>query len=143
VLFDALEDAAFKRVTDVNGAGTLKHLESEVLQNDMQDALQQRLQEFSVQLVLTAHPTQFYPGPVLAIINDLSKALTENNASLINMYLQQLGKTPFFKKQKPTPYDEAVSLIWYLENVFYNAAGRIISRIKDMQPRAIGVGILS
>src|SRR5688572_25498495 len=75
VLFDALEDAAFKRVTDVNGAGTLKHLESEVIQNDLQDELQQRLQEFSVQLVLTAHPTQFYPGPVLAIINDLSKAL--------------------------------------------------------------------
>ena len=46
------------------------------------------------------------------------------------MYLQQLGKTPFFKKQKPTPYDEAISLIWYLENVFYAAAGRIVNFLK-------------
>src|SRR5213075_1460770 len=43
---------------------------------------------------------------------------------------QQLGKTAFFKKQKPTPYDEAVSLIWYLENVFYAAGGRIINFLK-------------
>jgi phosphoenolpyruvate carboxylase len=45
--------------------------------------------------------------------------------------LQQLGKTPFFKKQKPTPYDEAVSLIWYLENVFYPASGRIAAAMRS------------
>jgi phosphoenolpyruvate carboxylase len=81
--------------------------------------------------VLTAHPTQFYPGEVLGIINDLSKALSEENAGLINMYLQQLGKTPFLKKQKPTPYDEAISLLWFLENVFYPSAGRILSTLKN------------
>ncbi len=93
--------------------------------------LLKNLKDFSVLLVLTAHPTQFYPGPVLGIINDLSKALAENNASQVNVLLQQLGKTPFFKHQKPTPYDEAVSLIWYLENVFYAAAGRIASFFKN------------
>ena len=51
--------------------------------------------------------------------------------------MQQLGKTPFLKKQKPTPYDEAISLIWYLENVFYHACGRkIISSFKDQFPDA-------
>lgn len=135
VLFDALEDAAFKKVTDVSGTGTLKHLESEVTQSGKEDALQQLLQSFSVQLVLTAHPTQFYPGSVLGIINDLAKALTEDNAALVNTYLQQLGKTPFFKKKKPTPYDEAVSLIWYLENVFYNAAGRIATRLNEIKSK--------
>ena len=30
VLFDALEDAAFPKLNDINGAGTLKQLESEV-----------------------------------------------------------------------------------------------------------------
>jgi hypothetical protein len=53
------------------------------------------------------------------------------------MYLQQLGKTPFFKKQKPTPYDEAMNLIWYLENIFYPAAGRIISFLKNQFPDAV------
>jgi phosphoenolpyruvate carboxylase len=131
VLFDALEDAAFREVNDMNGVGTLKHLESEVVQEKLQDKLTEKLKDFTVSLVLTAHPTQFYPGPVLGIINDLSKALAENNASQVNVLLQQLGKTPFFKHTKPTPYDEAVSLIWYLENVFYNAAGRIASFFKS------------
>lgn len=137
VLFDALEDAAFREVQDVNGMGTLKHLESEVAQSGKMEALTAKLNDFSVRLVLTAHPTQFYPGAVLGIINDLSKALSENNAAQINVYLQQLGKTPFLKKQKPTPYDEAVSLIWYLENVFYPAAGRIIHSLKSQFPFAL------
>ncbi|MBK9379929.1 MAG: phosphoenolpyruvate carboxylase [Chitinophagaceae bacterium] len=137
VLFDALEDAAFKSVNDLNGVGTLKHLESEVLQGNKQDELADKLKDFAIRLVLTAHPTQFYPGPVLGIINDLAKALADNNTNLVNTYLQQLGKTPFFKKKKPTPYDEAVSLIWYLENVFYPAAGRIISSLKNQFPDAV------
>ena len=137
VLFDALEDAAFKNVNDLNGVGTLKHLESEVIQGNKEEELTAKLKDFRIRLVLTAHPTQFYPGPVLGIINDLSKALIDNNTNLINTYLQQLGKTPFFKKKKPTPYDEAISLVWYLENVFYGAAGRIISSLKNQFPDAI------
>ena len=137
VLFDALEDAAFREVNDINGVGTLKHLESEILQGNLQDELKEKLKHFGIRLVLTAHPTQFYPGSVLGIINDLSRALSENNAAQVNMYLQQLGKTPFFKKQKPTPFDEAVSLIWYLENIFYNAAGRILTFLRSQFPDAI------
>ena len=75
VLFDALEDAAFKEVNDMGGVGTLKHLESEVVQTGKQEQLAEKLKDFSIRLVLTAHPTQFYPGSVLGIINDLSKAL--------------------------------------------------------------------
>lgn len=137
VLFDALEDASFREVNDLGGVGTLKHLESEVIQNNKQAALKEKLKHFAIRLVLTAHPTQFYPGTVLGIINDLSNALSDNNAVQINMYLQQLGKTPFFKKQKPTPYDEAMNLIWYMENIFYPAAGRIISFLKNQFPDAV------
>ena len=137
VLFDALEDAAFKEVNDMRGVGTLKHLESEILQNNKEEELAEKLKTFAVRLVLTAHPTQFYPGSVLGIINDLSKSLADNNAAQINMYLQQLGKTPFFKKQKPTPFDEAINLVWYLENIFYAAAGRIMSFLKSQFPNAI------
>lgn len=131
VLFDAVEDAAFTEVNDVHGAGTLKHLESEIVESGAEERLAEKLKEFAVRLVLTAHPTQFYPGSVLAIIDDLSRALKENNAERVNMYLQQLGKTPFLNKQKPTPYDEALSLLWFLENIFYPTAGRIITSIKN------------
>src|SRR5688500_3530834 len=131
VLFDALEEAGLRDVNDMVGIGIKKNLDALVLQEDQQEALTEKLREFAIRLVLTAHPKQFYPGPVLGIIYDLAKALAENNTVLINTYLQQLGKTPFFKKQKPTPFDEAVSLIWYLENIFYNAAGRILSFIRN------------
>ncbi|HEV9038223.1 MAG TPA: phosphoenolpyruvate carboxylase [Puia sp.] len=137
VLFDALEDAAFKHVNDMGGPGTLKHLISEVLQTDKEPELTEKLKDYSVRLVLTAHPTQFYPGAVLGIINDLSRVVIENNAADINLYMQQLGKTPFLKKQQPTPFDEAISLIWYLENVFYHASGRIISALKEQFPHAV------
>jgi phosphoenolpyruvate carboxylase len=143
VLFDALEDAAFREVNDFQGVGTLKHLESAVLQRGNETELAEKLKDFFVRIVLTAHPTQFYPGAVLGIINDLIAAISENNINDINTYLQQLGKTPFIKKQKPTPFDEALSLIWYLENVFYDAAGNISSELshfleKEVSPVKMG-----
>jgi phosphoenolpyruvate carboxylase len=137
VLFDALEDSAFTSVNDMGGTGTLKHLSSEIIQYDKEKELRDKLEDYAVRLVLTAHPTQFYPGPVLGIINDLSRAVIQNNAAEINVFMQQLGKTPFLKKQKPTPYDEAVSLIWYLENIFYHAAGKILSALKSQFPAAV------
>jgi phosphoenolpyruvate carboxylase len=140
VLFDALEDAAFQFVHDMNGAGTLKQLQSDVELSGKQIELEEKLEDFSIQLVLTAHPTQFYPGEVLGIIHDLSRALAENNTSQVNTYLQQLGKTAFLKKQKPTPYDEAVSLIWYLENVFYHAVGRVNNALKNEFRYAVHAG---
>jgi phosphoenolpyruvate carboxylase len=137
VLFDALEDAAFSKVNDMQGIGTVKHLQSNVLATRTQAELAKKLEDFSVRLVLTAHPTQFYPGEVLGIIHDLAKALINDNTALVNSYLLQLGKTPFFKKEKPTPYDEALNLIWFLENVFYQAAGKILSNLNAQFPKAI------
>lgn len=137
VLFDALEDAAFRDIHDMYGTGTLKHLQSEVAHTHTQAQLAEKLKDFSVRLVLTAHPTQFYPSEVLGIIYDLSKALIYDTTDQVNSYLQQLGKTPFFKKEKPTPYDEAMNLIWFLENVFYQAAGQIMSYLKSRFPAEV------
>ncbi len=134
VLFDALEDASFAELNDLQGAGTLKQLETRVAQENKRAEFVEKINDFSARLVLTAHPTQFYPGAVLGIINDLETAIKANDVALINTYLQQLGRTPFFKKQKPTPFDEATSLIWYLENVFYQAIGNIAAELKDNLP---------
>lgn len=138
VLFDALEDAAFSTLHQMQGAGTISHLLSEVKESRLENELAEKLKNFSVRPVLTAHPTQFYPGEVLGIIHDLSSALVKDDASRINTYLRQLGKTPFLKKEKPTPYDEAISLIWYLENVFYHAAGRIAYTLHNRVPGSSG-----
>ncbi len=134
VLFDALEDVSFSQLRDMQGAGTMTQLETAVRQNNKQRELAEKVQDFNVRLVLTAHPTQFYPGSVLGIINDLAAAIDENDIAEIKLLLQQLGRTPFFKKQKPTPFDEALSLIWFLENVFYYAVGKIITNLKNAFP---------
>lgn len=131
VLFDAIEDAAFPIVNNMDGIGTLRSLKESVIAENKLDTLQKYLEEFKVRIVLTAHPTQFYPGSVLGIITDLTEAIRENDLLRINDLLAQLGKTPFFKHKKPTPFDEAVSLIWYLENVFYKSFGTIYDYIQQ------------
>lgn len=131
VLFDAVEDAAFPIVNNMEGIGTLRNLKESAVSNNNLKELQSYLEEFKVRIVLTAHPTQFYPGSVLGIITDLTDAIKKNNLSGINNLFAQLGKTPFFKHEKPTPYDEAKSLIWYLENVFYQSFGEIYNYIQQ------------
>jgi phosphoenolpyruvate carboxylase len=81
--------------------------------------------------VLTAHPTQFYTGAVLGIISDLSESLKADQPQEINAYLRQLGRTPFFQQEKPTPYDEALNLMWYLEHIFYPAAGNVMYELHN------------
>jgi phosphoenolpyruvate carboxylase len=129
VLFDAIEDAAFTSVNDIEGTGSLKALIREANFSGKTQALKNKLKDFKVRIVLTAHPTQFYPANVLGIIHDMGDAIAKNDYHTINQYIQQLGLTPFFNKKQPTPTDEAQTLMWYLENVFYNAVGNIYDTI--------------
>ncbi|MCK5908115.1 MAG: phosphoenolpyruvate carboxylase, partial [Flavobacteriales bacterium] len=129
VLFDSVEDSSFEENHDLDGIGTIKYLASEAKYLKVEEKLQHKLEDFKVRLVLTAHPTQFYPGSVLSIITDLSVAITENDLGAIEKLLKQLGKTKFIKKSKPTPFDEAVSLVWYLENIFYHSISKVSNRI--------------
>ena len=126
VLFDACEDAAFPIVNNMEGNGSLRDIKEKAEETNKIVEIKDFLKNFNVRTVLTAHPTQFYPGAVLGIITDLTDAVRLNNLNQITKLLSQLGKTPFIKKQKPSPYDEAVSLIWYLENVFYQTAGEMM-----------------
>lgn len=128
VLFDSIEDAAFDEVNDIHGNGTVSALLLRASAENKLDALKKKLGDFSVRIVLTAHPTQFYPGNVLVIINDLEQAIKENRLEHINLLLRQLGKTAFINKEKPSPFDEAVSLSWFLENVFYSVIPEMIEK---------------
>jgi phosphoenolpyruvate carboxylase len=131
VLFDAVEDAAFPIVNNMEGIGTLRSLKENAQADHKMQLLQDYLEAFKVRIVLTAHPTQFYPGTVLGIITDLAEAIKVDNLTEINSLLGQLGKTPFFKDKKPTPYDEAINLIWYLKNVFYQSFGNIYDYVQQ------------
>lgn len=130
VLFDAIEDAAFVKTGRSDDTLLLKSLIKQARTNpELGTKIEEKLKNFSLRLVLTAHPTQFYPGSVLGIITDLTEALKKNEIDQLVSLLQQLGKTPFLNKEKPTPVDEAVSLAWFLENVFYNVISTIESSV--------------
>jgi len=133
VLFDAVEDAAYSKITLSEEASTLSNLMNKALEDeDLYKNIRESLKELKLRLVFTAHPTQFYPGAVLGIMTDLTNAIKENDVKAISLLLQQLGKTPFFKKEKPSPVDEAISLTWYLENILYHTASDVHSNLEDV-----------
>jgi len=139
VLFDAIEDSSFSKTGRADDSGTLQPLlQQAALSEDTRNEISEKLNDFSLRLVLTAHPTQFYPGSILGIMTDLIEALKTNDINTIDVLLQQLGKTPFFNKTSPTPVDEAISLAWFLENIFYHAVSGIQSKLDeefDLQPK--------
>ena len=129
VLFDSVEDAAFDQTHDLNGSGSVAQLINRVSSDDLRRKLLTKLEDFCVRIVLTAHPTQFYPGKVLGIITDLEEAIKANDFVQVNSLLMQLGKTAFINQTKPSPFDEAVTLGWFLENVFYEAIPAILIKL--------------
>jgi phosphoenolpyruvate carboxylase len=132
VLFDAIEDSSFSKIGRADDSGTLQSLlQQAAISDQARHNISEKLKDFSLRLVLTAHPTQFYPGSVLGIMTDLIEALKINDINSIDGLLQQLGKTPFFNKTSPTPVDEAVSLVWFLENIFYHAITGIQSKLEE------------
>lgn len=121
VLFDALEDTAFEKIKDMSGYGTVDYMMQRVKKHSgLTKQLDELLENYKTRLVLTAHPTQFYPTIVLSIIAQLSKAIKDNELDTIRDLFLQMGLTSFNNKVKPTPSDEATSIIWYLEHIFYN-----------------------
>ena len=131
VLFDSIEDAAFQSLHPEHEKGSVSSILHLAQQNGKLDEVKEKLQDFATRIVFTAHPTQFYPNHVQQIIQDLREAIKDDSISKIDSLLQQLGKTPFINIDKPTPYDEAVSIIYYLRNVYYQTVGRLNKEINQ------------
>lgn len=129
VLFDALEDAAVTRTYDFSAKGTLTDFLNHLVTEKTNSKAYDLLQNYRVRIVLTAHPTQFYPFQVLGIIQDLTEAVKSNNLNEIRNILLQLGKTSFKNQARPTPIDEAKILIHYLEKIFYPVIKKLQNKI--------------
>ena len=126
VLYDSVEDAAFKEISKLKTNLSLK--ENMHLFNE--NKVYENLSSFSTRIVFTAHPTQFYPPSVLNIIAKLRLLITNNDINEIDTSLRQLGLTSFINSTKPTPFEEAKNIIYFLRNVYYNAASELYSNIK-------------
>ncbi len=141
VLFDALEDAAFNMVNDLSGLGTIDNFLQQVESNNNQNQLNKMLNDYKIRIVLTAHPTQFYPNTVLGIILNMGHAIKENNLNKIQQLFLQLGLTNFNNKNKPTPIDEAKTLIWYLEHILYPSLPLIQEKLQIVNTNTTNIEI--
>lgn len=128
VLFDALEESSFADMHDPAGPGSVSHLVDEILRDNRRGDLADILDQTATRIVLTAHPTQFYPDTVQYIIQDLRSALSRNAPADVERLLLQLGKTRFSNPERPTPVDEARSVLRPLEEVFYDVLPKIVAR---------------
>jgi len=130
VLFDSVEDAAFPGIRKLGKDLSLKDFINLLESKGNSENIADKLSTFSARIVLTAHPTQFYPPSVLDIISTLRVLITENNINEIDLTLQQLGLTSLINSKKPTPFDEAKNIIYFLRNVYYKSIGDLYSYIK-------------
>ncbi len=137
VLIDALEDAAYTKIHRITGENSYASISDRIKKENLMEKMAEVIKEFGVRVVLTAHPTQFYPSQVLGIITDLMEAIKKGEVAVIRDLLGQLGKTPFFQKKKPTPLDEANRLTYYLRETFYPAIGQILDKTAEDYKSAI------
>ncbi len=131
VLYDSVEDAAFPKIQKLGSDLSLKDFINLYKNKKDGEDFSKSLSDFSARIVLTAHPTQFYPPAALDIIGRLRNLILENNINEIDITLQQLGLTSLINSDKPTPLDEAKNIIYFLRNVYYDAIGDLYSYIKE------------
>ncbi|MXV37513.1 phosphoenolpyruvate carboxylase [Flavobacteriaceae bacterium Ap0902] len=137
VLFDSIEDAAFSSLHDSTDTGTLIQFNQIAEERGQLEKARNKLMEFAVKIVFTAHPTQFYSNNVQRILYELRSAIQRDAISEVDALLQQLGMTPFVADEKPTPYDEALSIIYYLRYVYYDTLGELMMKVKDIYGQAV------
>ena len=71
VLIDALEEAAYNKIHRIGDSNKWRQIKEKAERKGVDGEINKLFDEFGIRVVLTAHPTQFYPGRVLAICNDL------------------------------------------------------------------------
>ena len=132
VLYDSVEDAAYPAIHQLSNDLSFKDFIN-LLENKIKPAdVSKVLSQFSARIVLTAHPTQFYSHSVLDIINRLRLLILENNINEIDLTLQQLGLTSLVNSKKPTPFEEAKNIIYFLRYVYYDSVSELYSHIKNI-----------
>jgi phosphoenolpyruvate carboxylase len=130
VLYDSVEDSAFSQLIRQENNLSLSDYIHLINSKSNKNELLQKLSTFSTRIVFTAHPTQFYSPSVLDIISRLRIFIAKNDINEIDILLQQLGLTSLINSKKPTPFDEAKNIIYFLRDVYYDAVIELYLEIK-------------
>lgn len=123
VLFDSIEDSTSPYELEDQKVVRIKDLLSQPIEKDKVDEVMKKLNDFGIRIVFTAHPTQFYRPPVLDIIANLRKEISNNDIQEVDTLLHQLGLTSLVNSKSPTPLEEAKNIIHICRSNYYNAIG--------------------
>jgi len=135
VLFDSIEDSISPYNLEDQNSVLIDTMVAQC-QNEADVAdLLDKLNEFAVRIVLTAHPTQFYRPPVLDIIANLRKNVKNNEIEKIDNLLHQLGLTSLVNAKSPTPLEEAKNILHICRYEYYNAIGEFMYRLGNKYPQ--------
>ena len=134
VLFDSIEDCISPYDLEDQDSVLVDTLVNKCDTEDALKEMMQMLNDFSVRIVLTAHPTQFYRPPVLDIIVKLREQIKNNEIENVDTLLHQLGLTSLVNTQSPTPIEEAKNIIHICRYEYYEAIGELMYRLSSKYP---------
>jgi len=134
VLFDSIEDCISPYDLEDQDSVLVETLVNKCETDREFKELMQKLNDFSVRIVFTAHPTQFYRPPVLDIIVKLREQIKSNEVEEIDALLHQLGLTSLVNTNSPTPLEEAKNIIHICRYEYYEAIGDLAYRLNTKYP---------
>jgi len=134
VLFDSIEDCVSPYELEDQNYVLVDTLVNKCDTSEELNDLMKELNEFSVRIVFTAHPTQFYRPPVLDIIAKLREQIKKNEIEEIDDLLHQLGLTSLVNTKSPTPLEEAKNIIHICRYEYYGAIGDLVHRLESKYP---------
>ncbi len=134
VLFDSIEDAIKPKELEDDNFLRVADIFSQNKSKDSYQALQEKMNDFKVRVVLTAHPTQFYTPAVLGIIAKLREEISNGQIEQVDALLHQLGLTSLVNSKSPTPIDEAHNILHICRYNYYDALGELYYDLSKSVP---------
>jgi phosphoenolpyruvate carboxylase len=108
-----------------------------------ENTAQQVLNDVLIQPTFTAHPTEARRKTVKAKLRSIAADLETLDEQLLTDKEQEqvecnvrsevtsLWQTPQIRERRPGPFDEALNVQWYLENVLFDVVGELYSELED------------
>jgi phosphoenolpyruvate carboxylase len=121
-----------------------------VLRTVDEDTAQRVLDDVLIQLTFTAHPTEARRKTVKAKLRSIGTDLETLDEQLltdkeqkqverdIRSEVSSLWQTPQVRECRPEPFDEALNVQWYLENVLFEVVGELYSELEDALTEQVG-----
>ncbi len=134
VLFDSIEDSISPYELEDQKSVLIDSMFGQLDSEKDKKEFMEKLNAFSVRIVLTAHPTQFYRPAVLEIISKLRECVKNNDIDKIDQLLHQLGLTSLVNTASPTPLKEANNIIHICRHEYYDAIGNLIYQLEKDYP---------